>query len=96
MLKCSNLQRPIFKQLRMFRPLKIESDLVRISKTTNCLATLGVLGELGALAKHPKIVRPSQATPICVTDYDGPTIGQVFSSKAKHNYNDLLDSDILL
>ncbi|EDR03410.1 uncharacterized protein LACBIDRAFT_331508 [Laccaria bicolor S238N-H82] len=26
-----------------------------ISKTTNCLATLGVLGELGALAKHPKI-----------------------------------------
>jgi hypothetical protein len=41
-----------------------------ISKTTNCLATLGVVGELGGFAKHSKIVRPPQAASICVANHN--------------------------
>jgi hypothetical protein len=38
--------------------LNPNNDNQYISKTANCLATLGVVVALGALAKHAKIVRP--------------------------------------
>lgn len=55
---CTQVQAPQAPPFDVSEELEGPLGLRPISKTANCLATLGVLVELGALAKHSKIVQP--------------------------------------